>query len=78
MNSDIPLNENTEKYIAEIRSLYKEANFKKAVLMLGVFKRVPEELHEIATDAIIRTANISHLCYVTGLGFLTWKSGVCL
>ena len=75
MNSKIRPDENerTEKYVAEIRSLYKEGDFRKTVRMLDVFKRIPEELHEIATNAIIQTAGISHSYYQAGLKYLTWK-----
>jgi hypothetical protein len=75
MNNNIRPDENerTEKYVAEIRSLYKEGDLEKTVWMLDVFKRIPEELHEIAINAIIQTAGISSSYYRAGLKFLTWK-----
>jgi hypothetical protein len=75
MNSNIRPDENerTEKYVAEIRSLYKEGNLRKTVWMLDVFKHIPKELHEIAIDAIIQTAGVSSSYYQAGLKFLTWK-----
>jgi len=67
-------NEKTEKYVTEFSNLYESGNFKKAVIILDVFKSVPEELHERATNAIIKIADISpHSCYRAGLKFLTWK-----
>ena len=75
MNNNIHLDENerTDKYIAEIRNLYKEGDLRKALRMLDVFKRIPEELHEIALNVIIQTASISSSHYKAGLKFLTWK-----
>lgn len=69
---DVP--EKTEKYVTEFRNLYDAGNFKKAVIILDVFKSVPEELHERAANAIIKLADISpDSCYRIGLKFLTWK-----
>lgn len=75
MNSKIHPDENerTKKYVAEIRSLTKEGNFRKIVRMLDVFKRIPKEIHQTAINAIIQTAGISSSYYKAGLKFLTWK-----
>jgi hypothetical protein len=75
MNSSIRPHENEqiEKYVAEIKSLYKEGNLRLTVRMLDVFKRIPKELHEIAINVIIQTAGISSSYYKAGLKFLTWK-----
>lgn len=67
-------NEQTDKYIAEIRNLYKEGNLFLVFRMLDVFNRIPDELHEIAIDTLIRTARISSSYLRAGLRFLTWKN----
>ena len=74
MNNSSGFDEKTEKYVTEFRNLYNAGNFRQAVIILDVFKSVPEELHERAANAIIKLADISpHSCYRTGLKFLSWK-----
>jgi hypothetical protein len=62
-----------EKYVAEIRNLYAEGNLANVLWMLDVFKSVPEEIHEIAVNALIQTVGVSPSYYQVGLKFLTWK-----
>jgi hypothetical protein len=75
MNSKIRPDENerTEKYVTEIKRLYKDGNLRETLWMLDVFKCIPEELREIAINTIIQTAGISSSYYQAGLKFLTWK-----
>lgn len=63
----------SEKYVTEIRDLYAKGSFVNVVWILDVFKSVPEEIHEIAVNALIQTAGISPSYYQAGLKFLTWK-----